>query len=195
MSENDKMKFDRMLAFHSAPTLLGVKCANLFAVDQNDYRLCELENYFLTKKELCGAKIRFLCRCSRRVLAFVYHEQLLSMWLSERKTAEFLSEYGYAERTTIDEKLSLLESRLSCGSFPHEIGVFLGYPINDVRGFIENRGENYIFCGFYKVYSDPEKAKRTFQKYVECRDYLCDKVSHGVSLDCAMAKFKEEKAV
>ena len=89
MSENDKMKFDRMLAFHSAPTLLGVKCANLFAVDQNDYRLCELENYFLTKKELCGAKIRFLCRCSRRVLAFVYHEQLFLQATPQQSYAQW----------------------------------------------------------------------------------------------------------
>ena len=94
---------------------------------------------------------------------------------------------------TIDEKLSLLERRISCGSFPHEIGIFLGYPLDDVLGFIENKGENCLFCGFWKVYSEPERARRTFEKYVYCRSFLCNKIAGGLDLYRAMATFKEEK--
>ena len=43
--------------------------------------------------------------------------------------------------------LKLRERSRSAG-FPHEIGIFLGYPAHDVRGFIENGGKNcrFIWC-------------------------------------------------
>lgn len=192
MSQSDELKFERMLAFHSAPTLMGVKCANLFAVRQSDYRLAELEQLFASKEELSGFRMRFLCRCRDRVLAYVYHEELLRAWLSEEKVRAFLIGEGYGGDMTLDEMLDKLESRITCASFPHEIGAFLGYPIDDVRGFIENNGENCIFCGFWKVYSDPRGAQEKFDKYVYCRNFLCNKIELGLDLYQALATYKEE---
>lgn len=47
--------------------------------------------------------------------------------------------------------------------FPHEIGLFLGYPLEDVQGFIENRAEGYKCVGCWKVYGDEEYAKQEFR--------------------------------
>ncbi len=53
-----------------------------------------------------------------------------------------------------------LSQRLCCEEdFPHEIGVFLGYPLADVIGFIQNRGKNFTACGYWKVYTDPTAAQ------------------------------------
>ena len=93
-----------------------------------------------------------------------------------------LAEYGYSKMMTIDEKLDLLASRMSCGSFPHEIGAFLGYPVGDIRGFISNSGKNCLLCGYWKVYENAEKAQRTFDEYDRCRDILFDRLNHGLSL-------------
>lgn len=54
-------------------------------------------------------------------------------------------------------------------AFPHEIGVFLGYPIEDVIGFINNKGCNFKCCGYWKVYGDKEKAIKEFARYDKCR--------------------------
>ena len=54
--------------------------------------------------------------------------------------------------------------------FPHEIGLFLSYPIEDVLGFIENRGKNYILNGYWKVYGNEEEARKSFFKYRKCTD-------------------------
>ncbi len=59
------------------------------------------------------------------------------------------------------------------GAFPHEIGLFLGYPSEDVLGFIRNRAGNSKMTGAWKVYGDKEKAERIFEKYRKCtRCYL-----------------------
>ena len=57
----------------------------------------------------------------------------------------------------------------SCdGDFPHEIGVFLGYPLGDVEGFIANRGRNFTCCGCWKSYGDPDAARRHFAQLNKC---------------------------
>ena len=72
-------------------------------------------------------------------------------------------------------------SRRPC--FPHEIGLFLGYPLEDVQGFIENCGKNYRLCGCWKVYGDPQAALRCFARYEKCaRVYLqCYQNGHSLS--------------
>ena len=65
--------------------------------------------------------------------------------------------------------LAQLAGRLACdGAFPHEIGVFLGYPLGDVVGFIANRGQNFTCCGCWKSYSDPDAARRHFAQLNKC---------------------------
>lgn len=63
-----------------------------------------------------------------------------------------------------DETLETLKSRFQSGC-PHEIGLFLGIPYDDVASFISHNGENYLFYGYWKVYSEPVKAKRLFADF------------------------------
>ncbi|MBQ7128480.1 MAG: DUF3793 family protein, partial [Clostridia bacterium] len=52
--------------------------------------------------------------------------------------------------------------------FPHEVGLFLGYPPEDVKGFIENNAKCSKCVGCWKVYGDEEKAKKCFENYKKC---------------------------
>ncbi len=56
------------------------------------------------------------------------------------------------------------------GEFPHEIGLFLSYPPEDVRGFIKNRRSGCKLVGTWKVYGDEENAKHKFDLYKKCTD-------------------------
>jgi hypothetical protein len=58
--------------------------------------------------------------------------------------------------------------------FPHEIGVFLGYPLQDVKGFIENNGRNSKYTGLWKVYGDKAASIRMFEKYRKCFSVYSD---------------------
>lgn len=125
MSEHDRKKFEQMLAFHSAPTLLGVKCANLFAVKQTELSISDIESYFCGQTALQCLSVRFMCICRERALLYVYHKELLKMWLYQKRISEFLQRYGYDMELSVEEKLGILEKRISCGSFPHEITATL----------------------------------------------------------------------
>ena len=188
MSEAERLKLDSVLAFHSAPTLLGVKCANLISFDRNENTIAEYLYEFKAKLSENGLAAIQLCRCRKRTLVYIYNEKMLTAWLSMPQVLQFLSEYGYPCNMSLEQKLRRLSSRINCGSFPHEIGAFLGYPIADIKGFISNSGKNCLLCGYWKVYENEEEARRTFQTYDRCREILFDKLKSGLDLFQAISK-------
>ena len=48
------------------------------------------------------------------------------------------------------------------------MGLFLGYPPEDVRGFIENRAAGCKLIGCWKVYGDVDAAKEKFASFERC---------------------------
>ena len=66
--------------------------------------------------------------------------------------------------------------------FPHEIGVFLGYPLDDVKGFIRHKGRDYTFCGCWKCYGDPQAARRRFERYHRCTAVLRRRYAEGTPI-------------
>ena len=59
------------------------------------------------------------------------------------------------------------------GEFPHEVGLFLSYPPEDVKGFIAHRANDFKCAGLWKVYGDEEKARALFAKYKKCTEIYC----------------------
>lgn len=180
MSLAEHQSFSEKLAFHSAPTLLGIKCASLLSLSASEFDLSQHSATFNARVASKGLKSRILCNCGKRTLFLVYNERLLLQRLQDEGCRKLLVEYGYPQDCRLEEDLDRLSGRIrGNGEFPHEIGVFLGYPIEDVLGFIRNRGENYKFCGFWKVYGCEQQAKRVFANYEKCRNFLCNKLNEG----------------
>ena len=183
MSLDEKRDFDKKLAFNSAPALCGIKCASLLSLRVQRYEADEYARQFNERLKSRGLKIKLMCECRSRVLILVYNEKMLLARLKDKRVSELLKKCGYDENMSLDEALERLSLRISSGGdFPHEIGVFLGYPIDDVLGFIENGGENYKLCGCWKVYSDTEGAVRAFRTYDKCREHLCSKLNKGLDI-------------
>ena len=127
-----------------------------------------------------GLRIETLCECENKTLILVYNRRLLEKSLSDAVNRSFLSRYGYKEEMSFEECINRLAQRIrESDSFPHEVGVFLDYPLEDVIGFIENAGANYKLCGCHKVYGDEVKAARIFSNYAKCRKFLCGKLNMG----------------
>ena len=72
-------------------------------------------------------------------------------------------------------------------SFPHEIGFFLGYPYEDVIGFIDNEGENFLCSGCWKVYAKERDAQTCFCCYKNCTTMYQQLFDEGVSIECLAA--------
>ena len=67
--------------------------------------------------------------------------------------------------------------------FPHEIGLFLGYPPEDVYGFIENKADGFKCVGCWKVYGDARAAQKTFARYKKCSDIYAVQYANGRSIE------------
>lgn len=67
-------------------------------------------------------------------------------------------------------------------SFPHEIGVFLGYAIEDVLGFIKYKGKHALYTGYWKVYDKLPQKKKLFDQIKASESKLSNLFSSGIPL-------------
>ena len=171
------------LIAHGSPTLARLKAGSLFAVPRgNDESLAqEIDrlNAILVPR---GVRLTALRGEAGRTLMYLYREDALRASLLSPDVQALLSEYGYRCFTT-EAALALLRSRLAASrSFPHEIGVFLGYPLADVVGFIRNGGRNCLCSGCWKAYSNEHEARRTFARLNKCRTVYARLFAEGYPL-------------
>ncbi len=161
---------DRYLVEHCAPTLASLKTANLFRISFPSLRELK-ENLSLWNKLLNpkGVSVTVLQIKQSAALVYVYRPSRLNRDLHEKEVPLFLSHYGY-HYVHPEDALSRLRDRLEeADGFPHEIGLFLGYPLGDVKGFIQNEGKNCKCSGCWKVYCNQCEAERLFAKFKKCR--------------------------
>lgn len=162
---------EQYLISQCACTLACIKTGSLFSwlgpADRSFWKQMAWWNACLGRKGIC---LRVLRYGQHSVLVYVYRPACLAADLCRPDTAAFLHRLGYAQ-LDVDSALQTLTVRLHTQpEFPHEIGLFLGYPLDDVVGFIENGGKNCRETGCWKVYSDEEQARRTFARYRKCRE-------------------------
>lgn len=167
-----RTKLEKALVEHASPTLAGLKMGSLFRYTPELGEAAEKTIHDwdagLLKK---GVSLRVVKWLEGGVLIYVYRPAKLRQILTEPDVADFLAGQGYPRDEDIEVNLNLLRSRLEHNSgFPHEIGIFLGYPLEDVRGFIAHQGRQYSLCGFWKVYGDSARAEQLFTQYRKCKD-------------------------
>lgn len=161
------MTLEHCLITYAAPTLAGLKVGNLLCVPQ---AVVTKEDFLRCCRSLWdkGISIARLRSGNGRVLLYVFRPKRLQEILAQKPVQKFLQREGY-RKMRVSSALGQLRHHFSSLDFPHEIGIFLGYPIEDVRGFMEQCGKNCKYCGEWKVYGDVESAKRTFEKFRKCR--------------------------
>lgn len=164
------MLLEQHLIEFCSPTLASLKTANLFnhtyASEQELNGQLEYWNSCLKAK---GIFLTDLFRCNGKALIYVYRKSYLISDLEQKGVGKFLAGYGY-KTANVDQALAHLKSRVKqADGFPHEIGVFLGYPLGDVIGFIKNEGKNCKYLGEWKVYCNECEAVKAFIKYNKCK--------------------------
>lgn len=175
---------EEMILKHCAPTLARIKTANLFSCSvKSRAELTESLRKYNRQFVKKGLRILPLSYKDGRALIYIYRPQLLSRDLSHSYARKLLEDLGYFPQSPELSVVKLINRFREKGEFPHEIGFFLGYPPEDVKGFIECGPRCYKCKGCWKVYSDEEKALRLFEKYRHCTLVYCSKWSEGSTLD------------
>ena len=163
-----------------APTLAGIKCASLFNYFFEDDKAVMIElkeiNSLLNER---GVFVEALLWREESVLIYVYRQSHLQRELNKPGIWGLLDKYGY-DSCQVEKCISCLKQRLyQCSCFPHEIGVFLGYPLEDVKGFIQNGGKNCKCCGLWKVYCNVAEKEKMFEKFKKCSRVYLEVFSSG----------------
>ena len=140
------------IILHCAPVLKDIKMSSMFTVPAAYLKF--------VRSAFRGTGIRVKC--------------LWQQCLEDPQVAVFLQQYGY-ESTQAEACLNHLGARVSLSArgmehYPHEMGIFLGYPLEDVRGFIRHEGKESRYTGYWKVYGDVTQAKQIFQAYDDAKE-------------------------
>ena len=182
------MQIEHSLIEHGAPTLAGLKTANLFPVkaEGEDVILAlRRVNRILNRK---GMRAIPLKKKKDSILLYLFRPERLEEDLRQLETACMLEEMGYP-CGRMEQCISCLIRHLKEDeSFPHEIGLFLGYPPSDVRSFMHSQREGVKCTGCWKAYSNQEEAERTFEKYRKCTLAYQREMKKGRSLESLAVK-------
>lgn len=184
----------RLVVEQCAPTLAGLKTASLFNTPFEMSDLLDEEIEELNRKfEKANMKFMVLSRKNGRALIYLVRPDHLKKDLAEEEAAEILMEMGY-DPTHPKECLDKLSEKLQSDSaFPHEIGLFLGYPAGDVKGFMENRPCKCY--GVWKVYDNEAETMKKFAAFKKCTEEFTKRLSAGSSLEELAGIQKDQKEV
>ena len=157
---------EEILIRQAAPTLAGIKTGSLFPCpcDDREGLLADIRrlNRLLAPTGLCLLPIRYL-----------YRPQDLCRDLQNEQALEILQHAGYSSVHCGRCVANLIRRFREGGEFPHEVGLFLSYPPEDVKGFIDHRACDFKCAGLWKVYGDEKKARKLFAQFKKCTEIYC----------------------
>jgi len=160
------------ISFGAAPTIKGKKPSSLLTFTMTRKNLLALWHYY--KQDLCrelNLEYFELKDRGESVSVLFYRRKMLERHVANKHNLAFLNSVGYQEAVTLDEKLQLLKSRFA-STCAHEVGIFLGIPVEDVEGFMEHKGKHYLLSRYWKVYRNRERAELLFGIYDEARSNI-----------------------
>jgi hypothetical protein len=175
---------EELLILHCSPTLAGLKTGNLFTCSYKERgdvpAFLRSWNISLRSK---GVRLLPLRVKDGKALIYVYRPSLLHSVLRSDEVCSLLTQRGYCTDSCEKCVIQLMDRLGESAEFPHEIGLFLGYPPEDVCGFIENRACNCKCVGCWKVYGDEEAARKKFAQYKKCTQIYCDQWAKGKAIE------------
>ncbi len=175
---------EEMLVRQCAPTLAGIKTGSLFPCryESQEQLMDDIRalNQMLVPKGLCMLPVR--CKDGSALL-YLYRPRKLQSDLSNDLAQKLLQKAGYPQGSSASCVSKLIKRLRSESDFPHEIGLFLSYPPEDVEGFISNNAERYKCAGLWKVYGDEARARRMFHDFKACTADYCRHLRSGVRLE------------
>ena len=168
---HDKEDFLKYLLVKASSVIAGVKPATLLRIS-NCCKAREFQHYdsFCVYQEeiMHSLNIEYMVMKNNGtdIQILFYESEFMKRRLIVPEVSQLLYERGYGEFESVKLSLNKLRNRFSRMEFPHEIGVFLGYPVKDVRGFI-NRSEPSVLVdkGLWRVFGDPTESLHLMKQY------------------------------
>lgn len=181
----DLSDIEVQMALQCAPFISGLKVSNLFIVQDKDL------DYLLSLLNEMNMSWKILFHGKKKTTLLLYKEEALREYFSDVRVKEVMKNAGYGRKFVDDENIDMLMG-IFCGryqrymktkrQFPHEMGLFLGYPVEDVEGYLSNNGENSLYTGYWKVYENVEEKFRLFKSFEAAKENIIRFLAQGVSI-------------
>lgn len=183
--------FNQLFIKCSSPAMCGIKPSNLFTVSSDCFSDVVFKRWEQMLSEQ-GLSVSTFRSSSNTTMVFVYDMAWIRRILKEPLVAAYLNGKEYFCTDDADRTLKQLFFRLQTDeAFPHEVGIFLGYPVEDVINFEENQGRCCKYCGYWKSYCNPEEAKKCCDRYRQCSRICRQWFDEGFSIPQIIRKYKE----
>lgn len=181
----------RQLAFQCAPLLMGIKVSNIFIVSRQEEQKVKV----LFRGSVISYEVLF--KCDKRIIFLLYDKIQLQKHISEETQQCLMRQLGYTEHN-LESIIKKLAQRYQCymtfkEQFPHELGVLLGYPHEDVEAFIKYHGKGCLCSGYWKVYYDVQTAEKTFKSYDRAKQMVIKMVDQGMTIHEIIEKYHQKK--
>lgn len=140
-------------------------------------------NFDLKKKEI----IKHFSQCSKLSYRFLqfnnisekiffYNTDLLYSYLTIPKHRRFLAGLGYPVKNP-EACLEHLLMKIEQGLIPDEIGLFLGYPLKDVLGFMGHPSLTLTKKHIWQVYGDARKSDLLYEQFIASKSKMASRLS------------------
>lgn len=187
----DLKNIEIQLALQCAPLLTGLKISNLLIVPSDNERLVRM----LVRKT--GISCYRLLRSKGKITFLLFRRMQLEAFLRKGSAEKMLKEQGY-KNLTLGGILSCFQMRYQAYkdgklAFPHEMGILLGYPIEDVLGFIKHKGKNYLYSGYWKVYENMQEKRALFRQYQEAQETLIQLLASGIKMEEILKQYSKNE--
>ncbi len=176
----DLENIETQLALQCAPLITGLKVSNLLIIPKG--------NEEVVKRILNRTGISFyrLIQIRTKTTFLLFRRNELEEFLSDENVRNVFMKAGYKSLQIgkILRTFSLRYEAYMQGDkcFPHEMGLLLGYPVEDVVGFVENNGKNFLYSGYWKVYENQKAKVKLFDKFKVAEETLIHLLSNGLSM-------------
>lgn len=173
---------------YCSPTLAGMKTGSIFSVRKNSKDITdEIKNL---NKNLVNKGLRIIPieKSENNTLIYVYRPDRLKKDLRKPEASCILKEKGYELENCNLCLVKLIKRLKNDSDFPHEIGLFLGYPPSDVKCFMKSPCDGVKCTGCWKAYGNCEEARKTFAQFQKCKEMYCKAIDQGIEFESLVVK-------
>lgn len=187
LEEMDLTQLESQIALQCAPVISGLKTSNLLIVNK--------KNHLMVMQIFRGTEVscKMLHMSEDKTYFLIYRVRELTEYLDQYEVSVMMEVLGYREMD-LHSVLQEFSRRYSTymkdkSTFPHEMGLLLGYPLEDVIGFIENNGQDFLYVGYWKVYGEMERQKELFERFDEAKAAIMRMVLQGTGISNIIRKY------
>lgn len=171
---------ENFLVYHTSLVIAKVKPAVTITIGKKNLERFDAWNkygrQFLDSINLKYVELR---ENENSIILMVYDEEVLEKEINTKDHIEFLNRLGYPSELDVDGYVKFLKIRYKKYNCPHELGIFLGIPIEDVKDFMECTDKKCLLCRYWKVYNNKIDAEKIFTKYDKVKNFTIKSMLNG----------------